>query len=350
MSAGIFLFAAAVLFTLLIVLGWRLLPGERYQMLATVPVARVDATHWQGVNFTWYGVLIATSVTIAMFFVLILSGSAGTALGPVLALLILTVGLCVPAARVVARLVEKKQYTFTIGGAFSIGLAAMPLLILLVNGCCLMLHEKPLDMQVMLAALAIGYILGEGLGRMACVSFGCCYGKPLDQCGPLALRLFNRLAFVFTGATKKAVYEGNLAGVKLVPIQGLTCVLYTATALMACHLFLRGHFRSAFLLSLVVSQVWRVLSEMLRADFRGFTAISAYQKMGLAAIVYGCGLSLFVPAPLEPLPDITQGLVVLFNPLLILGLQLLWLTLFFIFGRSMVTSASLSFAVRHDRI
>ena len=350
MSAGIFLLAAAVLFTLLIVLGWRLLPGERYQMLATVPVARFDATHWQGVNFTWYGVLIATSVTIAILFVLILSGSAGAAMEPVLAMLILTMGLCVPAARLVARLVEKKQYTFTIGGAFFIGLASMPLLILLVNGGCLMLHERPLDMQVLLAALGIGYILGEGLGRMACVSFGCCYGKPLSQCGPIALRLFNRLAFVFTGATKKAVYEGNLAGVKLVPIQGLTCALYTATALMACAFFLHGHYRSAFLLSLVVSQVWRVLSEMLRADFRGFTAISAYQKMGLAAIVYGCGLSLFVPSPLVALPDITRGLALLCNPLLILGLQLLWLLLFFIFGRSMVTSASLSFAVRQDRI
>jgi hypothetical protein len=350
MSAAIFLLAAAVLFTLLIVLGWRFLPGEQYQMLATVPVARFDATHWQGVNFTWYGVLTASSVTIAILFVLILSGSAGATMGPVLAMLILTVGLCVPAARVVARLVEKKRYTFTIGGAFFTGLAAMPLIILLVNEGCLLLHVPLLDMQVMLAALSIGYILGEGLGRMACVSFGCCYGKPLTQCGPIALRLFNRLAFVFTGATKKAVYEGNLAGVKLVPIQGLTCTLYTATALFACYLFLQGYYRSAFLLSLVVSQVWRVLSEMLRADFRGFTAISAYQKMGLAAIAYGCALSLFVPSPLGPLPEITRGLALIFNPLLILGLQLLWVSLFFIFGRSMVTSASLSFAVRHDRI
>ena len=45
-----------------------------------------------------------------------------------------------------------------------------------------------------------------------------------------------------------------------------------------------------------------------------------------------------------------RGLALLFNPLLILGLQLLWVTLFFIFGRSMVTTASLSFAVRQDRI
>jgi len=350
MNTAFFLFAAAALFTWLIVLGWRLLPGERFQILASVPVARQDAIHWHGVNFTWYGVLIASSVTIAILFVLILSGATGTAMEPVLAVLFLTVGLCVPAARLVARFVEKKLYTFTIGGAFFIGITALPLIILLVNGGCLLLHLPPLDMQVMLAALSIGYILGEGLGRLACVSFGCCYGKPLDQCGPIATRLFSRLAFVFTGATKKAVYEGNLAGVKLVPIQGLTCILYTVTALISCSLFLQGHYRSAFLLSLVVSQVWRILSETLRADFRGFTAITAYQKMGLAAIVYGGGLSLFLPSPLLPFPDITRGLTLVCNPLLILGLQSLWILLFSIFGRSMVTSASLSFAVRHNRI
>jgi hypothetical protein len=268
----------------------------------------------------------------------------------VLTLLLLIVGLCVPASRLVARLVEKKQYTFTIGGAFFIGLAAAPLLILLVNGGCFLLGLPPLTMQVVLAALGIGYILGEGLGRMACVSFGCCYGKPLHQCGPIAGLLFNRLAFVFSGATKKAVYEGGLSGVKLVPIQGLTCALYTATALIACHFFLQGHYRSAFLLSLVVSQVWRVLSEFFRADFRGFTAISAYQKMGLATVVYGCGLSLLLPQPALPIPDIARGLALVFNPLLLLGLQALWFTLFFIFGRSMVTEATLSFAVRQDRI
>ena len=45
-------------------------------------------------------------------------------------------------------------------------------------------------MQIVLAALAIGYILGEGLGRLACLSFGCCYGKPLDQCGKVVSILF----------------------------------------------------------------------------------------------------------------------------------------------------------------
>jgi len=350
MTAWFFLFSAALLFSLLIFLGWRFLPGERFQILATVPVRRCDETRWHGINFTWYGLLLATAAVIGIVFVLILTRAAGMAVAPVVALLLLIVGLCVPASRWIARLVEKKQYTFTIGGAFFCGLAATPLLILLINGGCLLLEVPLLKMQVTLAALAIGYILGEGLGRLACLSFGCCYGKPLDQCGRLATLLLDRLAFVFTGATKKAVYEGGLAGVKLVPIQGLTCVLYTATALVACHLFFQGRYRSAFLLSLLVSQIWRVLSEMLRADFRGFTIVSAYQKMGLAAIVYGGLLCLLSPELSLPLPDITKGLALLVDPVLLLGLQGLWLALFLHFGHSMVTGATLSFEVRQNRI
>jgi prolipoprotein diacylglyceryltransferase len=350
MNEWLFLFSVALLFSLLIILGWRFLPGDRFQILATVPVRRCDETRWHGSNLTWYGLLLATAAVIGIVFVLILTRAAGMAVAPVLALLLLIVGLCVPASRWIARLVEKKRYTFTIGGAFFCGLAATPLLLLLINGVCLLLDTSLLKMQVTLAALAIGYILGEGLGRLACLSFGCCYGKPLDQCGRLATLLLDRLAFVFTGATKKAVYEGGLAGVKLVPIQGLTCILYTAIALVACHLFFQGQYRSAFLLSLLVSQVWRVLSEMLRADFRGFTAVSAYQKMGLAAIVYGVLLCLLLPESTLPLPDIAKGLVLLVDPLLLLGLLGLWFALFLHFGHSMVTGATLSFEVRQDRI
>jgi len=350
MSETLFLLTAAALFTLMIVFGWRHLPDERFQMLATVPVRRCDHERWHGINFTWYGLLLATAAVIGIVFVLILTKAAGLAMAPVLVLLVLIVGLCVPASRWIARRVEKKHYTFTIGGAFCFGLAAVPVLILLVNGGCLLAGVPLLNAQVVLAALGIGYILGEGLGRLACLSFGCCYGKPLHQCGRVATLLFDRLAVVFTGPTKKAVYEGGLAGVKLVPIQGLTCTLYTATGLVACHLFLQGRYRSAFLASLLVSQVWRVLSEMFRADFRGFAAISAYQQMGLAAVVYGSLLCLLLPDPILPRPDIAAGLVLLLDPLLLLGLKALWFLLFLHFGRSMVTGATLSFEVHHSRI
>jgi len=350
MNQWIFLLGSGLVFGLMIVFGWRYLPRERFQILASVPVARDEQGRWRGINFTWYGLLLATAAIIGIAYVLLLCLAAGIELGPLLALLGAIIILCVPAARWVARLVEKKRYTFTIGGAFFCGLIVTPLIILIVNGGCLLLHRPTLPMQIVLAALAIGYILGEGLGRLACLSFGCCYGKPLDQCGRVVAFLLHKVAVVFTGPTQKAVYEGHLAGVKLVPIQGITSLLYTATGLGGCLLFLQSSYRSAFLLCLLVSQIWRVISEMFRADFRGFSSISAYQKMGLAAVVYGILLCLIIPAPGVPLPDVGHGLHLMANPLLILGLKGLWFALFLHFGRSMVTGATLSFEVRQTCI
>ena len=349
MNEQLFLLTAAVFFSVLIAAGWRWLPGERWQILATVPVARGEVG-WQGLNLTWYGAVLATAVTLGMGFVLALTGAAGQALAPVLALLALLVGLCVPAARLVAGWVEGKRYTFTIGGAFFCGLLATPAAIWLVNAGCRLLGQPPLAMEAVLAALAIGYILGEGLGRLACISFGCCYGKPLAHCGRLTARLLSPVAFVFSGPTKKAVYEGGLAGVKLLPVQGLTSILYTAAALASSWMFLHGRFRAAFLVSLLVSQCWRVFSEMLRADFRGFAAITAYQKMGLAAVVLGSALGLLLPVQAQTPPAIAAGLALLVNPWLILAGQALWLALFLYFGRSMVTGATIAFTVRQDRI
>ncbi|MDD2463340.1 MAG: prolipoprotein diacylglyceryl transferase [Desulfobulbus sp.] len=350
MNLWIFLVCSGLLFSLMIILGWRYLPGERFQILASVPVARDDRGLWRGINFTWYGLLLATAAVIAIMYVLLLCLAAGMARGPLLSLLAAIILLCVPSSRWVARLVEKKQYTFTIGGAFFCGLVATPLIILLINGVCLLLNYPTLPIQVVLAALSIGYILGEGLGRLACLSFGCCYGKRLDQCGTLLSYLLKKVAVVFTGPTKKAVYEGGLAGIKLVPIQGITSLLYTLTGLVGCFLFFQGSYRSAFLLCLLLSQIWRVVSEMFRADFRGFSSVSAYQKMGLASILYGILLCLVIPVPVLRLPDIGQGLNLLFNPLLLLGLNGLWFALFLHFGRSRVTSATLSFEVRHNCI
>lgn len=350
MNEWMFLGSCGLLFGLMIVLGWRFLPDERFQILATVPVRCLDNGSWLGINFTWYGLLLATAAVLAILLVLLLCLAAGMAWGPLLAALGAIFTLCVPASRWVARLVEHKSYTFTIGGAFFCGLVAAPIILLIVNGICLLLHHKPLPMMAILAALATGYILGEGLGRLACLSFGCCYGKPLNQCGRILNLLLRRIAIVFNGPAKKAVYEGGLAGVPLVPIQGITSLLYTATALWGCHLFLHGRYRSAFLLCLLVSQLWRVLSEMLRADFRGFTQFSAYQKMGLFAVIYGILLCLLIPSQSVPMPDISRGLHLVCDSRLLLGIGLLWAILFLRFGRSMVTGATISFTVRQDCI
>lgn len=90
--------------------------------------------------------------------------------------------------------------------------------------------------------------------------------------------LFSRRNFIFRGAAKKANYEGCLDGERLIPIQAITCVIYTCGALVGSMLFLDGYFTEALLLTIFLTQLWRIASEILRADFCVFGKISAYQN------------------------------------------------------------------------
>lgn len=207
-----------------------------------------------------------------------------------------------------------------------------------------------LPLLPVLSAMAIAYTLGEGLGRLACLSFGCCYGKPLRDCGPFMRRLFAGTATVFHGPIKKAEYAGGLAGEPLVPVQAMTCTLFTLTALAGCWLFLLGHFTATLVGCITVTQLWRIFSEMLRADFRGFGKISAYQKMGGLAVLYISAIAFIPMSDILVQPAILTGISRLWHPGVILGLQLSWLIFFLYFGRSTVTSATVSFTLREERI
>jgi hypothetical protein len=349
MNDLIFLTGMTLLLGLLLTWGCLHLPGERWQMLAAIPLQKRKDGLWRGVNLTFYGFFIATSQFLALCLLLILLGAARVSLiGGLLAIaMILTVSI--PAARIVAILVEKKRHTFTIGGASFVGMLIAPWAILLAERVTNLVLPCWLPMLPVLTAMTIAYTLGEGLGRLGCISFGCCYGKPLKKCSPFLQRLFSRSAFIFQGATKKAVYEGQLAGEPLIPIQAITSILYCLTATVASFLFLRGHFLAALVLSITVSQLWRIFSETLRADFRGFARISAYQKMGGVAVLYILIIALFIPAPLA-VPVVGLGLGLLWQPGLLIGLQLLWLLFFVIFGRSTVTRSTLSFQLVQESL
>src|SRR5690606_17646535 len=136
----------------------------------------------------------------------------------------------------------------------------------------------------MLAAMAIAYVIGEGVGRLACISFGCCYGKPVED-SPAVLRLLaQRYGEVLEGETKKIAFAGGMEGRSVIPIQAVTCSLYTLLAIGCAMLFFHQQFELAFGLALVGSQLWRLYSETLRADYRGGSKqISAYQVMALVA-------------------------------------------------------------------
>jgi hypothetical protein len=351
MSAELFLVVLATLFAALFAWAFRALPQERWQFLAVMPVGKSSAGEWQGMNLTFYGFFQATSNTLAVVIVFALLGSIGVNANAVLALIAITFALCWPAARLIARVVEKKAYTFTIGGAVFAGALMAPWIIQSLNATQAKALGGDVPVVPALAAMSVAYAYGEGLGRLACISFGCCYGKSLDQLSPRMRRLFESFSFRFAGATKKVAYEGSLEGAPVAPIQAITAVVFILIALAGAYLFLKSYFGASLLFATAGTQAWRFLSEKLRADHRGSTQkISAYQVMALLMAPYAAAATLFFPVGRPEIPAIAAGLGMLWNPAVLLFCQALWLAVFLITGRSMVTGSKLSFFVRADRI
>jgi hypothetical protein len=334
------------------------LPGERWQFLACLPLGRQEDGGWRGLNLTWYGLLLANAQALAAALMLLLMAARGTAWWQSAALLAGLCALCLPASRVLAGLVEKKAHTFTVGGASLVGILAAPLLAWLGNrlagdGAG---QGVPFPLLATCAAMVTAYALGEGLGRLACVSFGCCYGRPLRDCPPWLARLFARAHFVFHGPTKKIAYASGLEGLPVIPVQALTALIYLAAALAGTYLFLRGSYAASLLVAGLTTQLWRAASEFLRADYRGGGRLSAYQVFALlaAGLILVLGWTLSGPGAgisgLSAPPTLTQGLAELWAPGPLLLLQAFWSIMFVFYGRSRVTSSSLSFFVAPERI
>lgn len=338
------LFIAALGLGLLALLTWafRTLPRERWQIFAAVPAHRHPSGWWSGVNLTYYGLFLASAYLLALVLFLVLAGALGVPLPAILTLALILLAAGVPAAKWVARRVEGKKHTLTFAGASFVGLWLAPIAVQVTDLGGLVIP--------LVAALAIAGTIGEGVGRLACISFGCCYGKPLGALGPPLRRIFSGLTFTFHGKTRKIAYASGLEGVPVVPIQALTAGVLSTLGLAATWLFLDGRFVAALALAVIGGNSWRLVSERLRADHRGGGKLSAYQWMSLLALGYPAALVAFAPAAPPAHLDLAAGLVSLWDPGLILLLQLLWLGLFLWTGRSMVTGALMAFHVHADRI
>jgi prolipoprotein diacylglyceryltransferase len=330
--------------------GFRHLPEEKWQIFATLPQRQDAAGYWQGLNFTYYGLFSSAAQFVSVAIIFLLFGAVGVTRAETVLLSLVMLGACIPGSKIVALIVEKKSSVFSVGGAAFIGILLAPWAVLLSNATLGRLLGSEIPVLPVLAAISIGYAFGEGLGRLACISFGCCYGKPLHTSHPLVQKLFARWHFVFRGETKKIAYADNLAGEKVVPIQGVTAVLYTAVGLAGMLLFLHGAFSAALLLTLAVTQLWRAFSETLRADWRGSGRFSVYQVLALVSVLYIAVMLHFLPAPTQISASLLRGLETLWHPGMLLFLLGLWLVAFIYYGRSLVTGSRLSLYVCHDRI
>jgi hypothetical protein len=345
MANFVFILCLAGLLSLLFCWSFRYLPQERWQILGAIPrIKRVDGS-WHGVNLTYYGLLTANACVFAAILLFVLLTSAGLLTPVIFFVTAMVFSICVPASRLIARWVEHKPFTSSVGGAFFVGLLLIPWLLLLVRHIVHPWTDIHLPVMTVLAAIGISYAFGEGIGRLACISFGCCYGKPVADLTPFFQKIMKRFCFVYYGATKKISYADGLDGKRIVPVPAFTALICCLTGLVGIALFLNDRQAEAFLLTVLVTQIWRVISEFLRADYRGSGKITKYQIMAAIGVVYAVGLTFVFKSAVATNCDIIQGLTALWHPAIIIFFQVLWLAIFFHIGKSKVTEAVLSFHV-----
>jgi hypothetical protein len=340
------LIAIAALFTW----AFQTLPKDDWQILACLPYRKETDGNWLGRNLTYYGFFSALAYVFAVIMFLIMMGALNIPLAGTILVIVVILTVCILAARLIARLVEKKPHTFSVGAASFTGILIGPPVIWAMN----LTIGKWLDFSIpilnIMAAVFIAYALGEGVGRLACISFGCCYGKKLADCSSLIRKIFRRHNFVFSGKTKKIAYAHQLDGQEVIPIQALTAILYTGTGLLSFYLFLKGLAFSALIITLIVTQGWRFISEFLRADYRGNGRISVYQVMTLIAIVYTILVAGLIKQPAAGLPNLLLGIESLWNPGIIIFLILLWIAVFLFTGLSKVTNSLVKISVINKNI
>lgn len=344
-----FLVGLIVFYFLLFWWAFKTLPLEKWQILAAIPIQKTIDGNWQALNLTYYGFFTATAYFIALSIFLILMNSVNVPYNISIILIILMLIICIPASKLIAYIVEKNPTGFTVGGASFVGIISAPILIYIIN--LLALECCKLPIFATLSAIAIAYAFGEGTGRLACISFGCCYGKCLDDAHPIIRKIFHKRHFVFYGKTKKIAYEHDMDGKKVLPIQAITAVINIFIGIIGLILFLYAHFAASLILTITFTQLWRILSEFLRADYRGNGRISLYQKMSIISIGYvSCLVFLPTSQLIDSQVNLLNGIIALWKPEVILLIQFIWLLIFIYTGKSVVTASVINFFITKDKL
>ncbi len=322
----------------------RVLAGARWQVAACIPVRQHADGTWEAVNLTWYGILSAGAYTLAVAIALALGAGLGASLEAMLAMAAVVLAVCMPASRLVAWLVEGKRATLTVGGAVFVALWVTPAVAWMAQT-----WWGGAPWPSTLAAVAVAYTVGEGFGRLACSSFGCCYGRPVASLPAPWNRWMAPIAVRFWGPTKKVAYASGLEGVPLVPIQGMTAVVHGLVAWGGIEALVDGHVGLALVFGGVLPLLWRVASEFLRADYRGEARFSAYQRMALVGAAWVLLVAWWAPTIAVSFDAGTAGEAVR-SPAGLATLALVFAVSLIYTGISQVTAARVSLCVRLERI
>lgn len=331
---------------------FRNLPQERWQFAAVVPLpaASGEDAPWQGINITYYGLISALAYASASGVFVFLAASVQLPLWSTLSCMVALLGVGAPASRHIARWVEGGQANFTLAGALFAGSLVLPVALFAAVRMDSMLGINGFNPQVLVAAAALAYVLGEAIGRLGCLSFGCCYGRPLADVGPLAQSLYGARATVYRGRLKKIAYASNLECTPVVPVQSIASVVLFTLFLAGLWLFWQQEFAASALLALWGSQGWRLFSETLRADYRGGGRITAYQWMAIATCLIVSVTVFAFPAGRASVPHFADGWAGLARIDVLLALQALAISIVLFMGRSQVTGARVHMQLYRDRL
>lgn len=327
-------------------------PSKDRQFLASIPLKRNEDGSFQGLNVTTYGLMNGIAYTFGTSIFLFLSSSSKTDAGMIILSVLVILLICIPASKIVATIVEKKYNTFTVSGGSFVGGVLSPIIFYIF----LYLHYKDSNIAlsktlILLGAISTAYLFGEGLGRLGCLSFGCCYGSRVDSLKGGLKIILSKFYTKFYGDTKKVAYEGGLEGEKTVPVQTIAVIFLNSISLFSTILFLNEFFISSFLLSVISAQLFRFFSEFLRSDFRGNRKITVYQIFSIIIIFYSIAVAYLLNRDgITQQVDLEIGLSIFYNVWVLVLLQaIFWITLIYT-GISRVTYSKITFHVDGSKI
>ena len=122
----LFVIGMALFLVPVFIWGFKALPRERWQIICSIPVRKMADGSWQGLNLTYYGLFNAIALCAAIALVFVLTGAADVDVRVFGCIMMVLLGFCLPASRLIARWVEKKPNTFSVGAASFIGIVLGP--------------------------------------------------------------------------------------------------------------------------------------------------------------------------------------------------------------------------------
>lgn len=331
---------------------FRNLPQERWQFAAILPSpSRSHAGHgWTGTNITFYGVISALAYAAATAMFIFLCGSIEQSLWPTVTFIVLMLAACIPASKLIAKWVEGGEVNFTVGGAAFAGAILLPIAALAARSVAQALGATHFNAPALLAAASLVYVLGEAIGRLGCLSFGCCYGRPISEVGPMERALYGSAATTYRGQLKKISYASNLENTPVVPVQSIASVVLFALFLIGLWLYWQQQFVACALVSIWGSQLWRLYSETLRADYRGGGKFSAYQWMAIATCLIATISIVAMRGDASTQPRFSLGWVAVSQIEVFIAIQALALGIVWFMGRSQVTGALVNLRLFRERL